>query len=368
MAPPELARHAPGLDVLQPLEIGLLPILRHEARAAFAHGFERRLRQRLGVDIPLVGEPRLEHRARAVAVRHHVLMVVDALEQPALLHHVDDALARRETVEPVEGGDRRREFRRGVDAFVEISIGGKRHLRLRIEHVDEPQPMPLADLEIVEVMRRGDFHRAGALLGIGIFVGDDRDQPADQRQTHALSDQRRIALVLRMHGDRRVAQHRLGPRRRDDDIFAGLFPGSSTIGYLKRHRWPFTSTCCDFEIGDRRVQRRVPVDETLVAVEQAVAIELNENLAHGARQAFIQREAFARPVAARRRAASAARRSCRRTPPSIPRRARRISRGRVRGDARLALRELALDDHLASRCRHGRCPAARARRRPSCAR
>ena len=31
MTPPELTRHAPGLDILQPLEIGLLPILRHES-------------------------------------------------------------------------------------------------------------------------------------------------------------------------------------------------------------------------------------------------------------------------------------------------------------------------------------------------
>ena len=32
MAPPELARDAPGLDVLHPLEIGLFPVLRHEGR------------------------------------------------------------------------------------------------------------------------------------------------------------------------------------------------------------------------------------------------------------------------------------------------------------------------------------------------
>ena len=33
MAPPELARDAPGLDVLHPLEIGLFPVLRHERRS-----------------------------------------------------------------------------------------------------------------------------------------------------------------------------------------------------------------------------------------------------------------------------------------------------------------------------------------------
>ena len=32
-----------------------------------------------------------------------------------------------------------------------------------------------------------------------------------------LADQRAIALVVGMHRDRDVAEHRLGPRRRDDD-------------------------------------------------------------------------------------------------------------------------------------------------------
>ena len=45
------------------------------------------------------------------------------------------------------------------------------------------------------------------------------------------------------------------------------------------------------------MQHRVPIDEALVLVEQPVAIELHEDLHDGARQAFIEREALARPVA-----------------------------------------------------------------------
>ena len=77
--------------------------------------------------------------------------------------------------------------------------------------------MPPADLEVVEVVRRRDLDRAGALLRIGIFVGDDRDAPADQRQDRVLADQMPVALVVRMHRDRGVAQHRLRPRGRDRD-------------------------------------------------------------------------------------------------------------------------------------------------------
>ena len=67
----------------------------------------------------------------------------------------------------------------------------------------EGERVPLADLEIVEIMRRRDLHRARALLGVGIGVGDDRDQASDERQLHALADEMPVALIVRMHGDRR---------------------------------------------------------------------------------------------------------------------------------------------------------------------
>ena len=53
------------------------------------------------------------------------------------------------------------------------------------------------------------------------------------------------------------------------------------------------------EIGDRGQQLRVPVHQPLVFVDQPLAIEFDEHLDHGARQAFIHGEALARPVAGR---------------------------------------------------------------------
>ena len=101
MAPPELARDAPRLDVLHPVVIGLLPVLRHELGAALAHRRERRKAQLLGVDVPLVGEERLDHGTRAVAVRHHVGVWLDLVDQALLFQPRDDLLARHEAVEPV---------------------------------------------------------------------------------------------------------------------------------------------------------------------------------------------------------------------------------------------------------------------------
>ena len=102
MPPPDLARDAPRLDVLHPVVEGRFPLRRHEHGLAPAHRLDRRLRQRLGVDIPLVGEKRLDHCAGAVAVRHGVRGRLDLVEQPARLQMLDDALSRREAVEAVQ--------------------------------------------------------------------------------------------------------------------------------------------------------------------------------------------------------------------------------------------------------------------------
>ena len=52
-----------------------------------------------------------------------------------------------------------------------------------------------------------------------------------------------------------------------------------------------------FEIGDRGQQFRVPVDQPLVLVDQAFAVQFDEHLHDRARQALVHGETFARPVA-----------------------------------------------------------------------
>ena len=94
MAPPDLPGNAPRLDIVHPVEKGRFPLRRHEHGLAFAHRRDRRLRQRLGVDIPLIGEKRLEHRAGAVAVRHDMARRLDLVDEAARLKLLDDELSR----------------------------------------------------------------------------------------------------------------------------------------------------------------------------------------------------------------------------------------------------------------------------------
>ncbi len=99
MAPPQLAADAPVLDVLHPLEIGLGPVLRHETNAAVLHALDRGLGERRDAHIPLIGEPRLEHRVATIATRNLVRVRLDLLDQAQRLEVGDDLLARDETIQ-----------------------------------------------------------------------------------------------------------------------------------------------------------------------------------------------------------------------------------------------------------------------------
>ena len=205
--PPQLARDAPGLDVLEPVIIGLGPALRHHLDRARAHRLDRGLRQRLGIDIPLVGQPGLDHHARAVAIGRLDDSILDLLEQAGGVDRFDHLLARLEAVE-------------AEIIFRDQTIRSLDQLRLAIEHVEHLaglETRALADLEIVEVMPRRDLHRARTELGIGMLIGNDRDQPAGDRQLHHLADPRPVTIILGVHCDRHVGEHRLRPRRRDRD-------------------------------------------------------------------------------------------------------------------------------------------------------
>src|SRR5579862_3687336 len=126
----------------------------------------------------------------------------------------------------------------------------------------------------------------------GVIVTDYRNAPADQRQDGRLADQMLEPLIFRMHRDRDVAEHGFGPCRCHDDEFVTAVDRifdepEAALGLDLLH----------FEIGDRGFQFRVPIDQPLVLVDEALAVKRDEHLHHRARQALVHGEAFARPVA-----------------------------------------------------------------------
>lgn len=150
------------------------------------------------------------------------------------------------------------------------------------------QTVPLADLEVVRVVRGRDLDGARAELGVDVLVGDDRDAAAGERQLDLLADQVLVAVVLRVNGNSRVAQHRLGTGRRDDDgVLALAVPDGDELAVVV--------LVLDLDVRDGRETARTPVDDALGPVDQLVVVELLEDGLDGLGQTLVHGEALTRP-------------------------------------------------------------------------
>ena len=195
--PPELPGDTPGLDVFHPVEIGLFPVFRDEFGLAVLYRRNGRLSHCLCVDIPLIRHPRLNDDIGAVAERLFDLEVLDLLKEFCGLECLNNFLARLKPLKAAILG--------WNASFVRLSAihdmrGGVQNVQWRVAR-------PLADFEIVEVMRRGNLHRTGALVRVGIFIGNDRYTAPDNGQLDKFADQARIARIFRMHRNAGIAQH-----------------------------------------------------------------------------------------------------------------------------------------------------------------
>jgi hypothetical protein len=113
-------------------------------------------------------------------MRHLVGVRLDLFQEAKLFELGDDGLPGGEPVLPGERADEVwiRDSLDGAQLALDLA---EEDARLGVEHRRHGDAVALAHLEVVEVVRRGDLDRAGALLGVGVFVRHHRDRPPDQR-------------------------------------------------------------------------------------------------------------------------------------------------------------------------------------------
>ena len=271
MSPPKLATDAPIFDITHPFEVGPRPVLRNKLDLARGHGFDGGFGERRDFDVPLVRQIRLDHRSRTIAARHHQLVLVDTLEQALFGQFFDDACACLETIEPVQFGWR---------VFVDLCVGR--------EDVDDGELMTLADFVVVEIVRRGDLHATGSELRINVGITDDRNRSIGQRQPQLLSDEMPIALIVRMHGNRGVAEHRLGAGRSNDEMSAAI---RQWITQMPKRSVFFSAQHLEIRYGG--LQHRIPVHQSLAAIDETFFVQAHEYFGYGLRETLIHREAIA---------------------------------------------------------------------------
>ncbi len=152
--------------------------------------------------------------------------------------------------------------------------------------------MAPAHLEVAGIVERRDLHQAGAELAVHRGVGHERQPAADQRQHRRLAVEMGVALVVRMQGHGRVAEHRLRAGRRHHDALVAPLHRIGDVVELARHRLHL-----HFEVGDGGAEGGRPVDHVLAAGDEPLAMEADEGLAHRPGEAGVEGEALARPVA-----------------------------------------------------------------------
>ncbi len=280
-------------------------------------------------DVPLVAQVRLDGGVGAVGVADGVLVGALIFEEGAGLELCDDLLARffaAEADEDVGVAD--------VGPAVFVADGG-----VRRHDVDHVQLVALADVVVVGVVRGGDLQKSGRVLRLGVVavgvrhddvvVFHDRDDAADEGELDVVAAERLGARVIRVDGDGGVTEVGLGARGGDGD--PGLFfrrvvccAGVAAAGELVpgegldvRHGSESRATrsratyegvaqvvevavdfaVFDFVVGERGLRYRVPVDEALAAVDEAVFEEPEEGLAHRGGALVVHGEALAVPVA-----------------------------------------------------------------------
>ncbi|MNI25655.1 hypothetical protein D3C73_793170 [compost metagenome] len=224
-------------------------------------------------------------------------MIVNADQQAGGVERGHDLLARFEAVETgVFGRDL------AVDGFVKRAVeveylAGRQNGGVLVEDVQQRQVVTLADFVVVEVVGRGDFHAAGAEFRVAVIVGDDRDAAANQRQLDKFADQGFVAFIVRVNGHGGVAEHGFRASGRDDQevvAFSGLGAVGQRVFQVPQET--FLVVVFHFEVGNRRVQLGVPVDQALAAVDQAVFVQADESLFNGLREAVVHGEALAAPI------------------------------------------------------------------------
>ncbi len=85
MAPPELARDAPVMDVAHPLEISFGVLRGRELDVALLDSGDGLVGQRLNLHKPLCRQARLYNGFAAVALAHRIGVLADGSEQPLRL-------------------------------------------------------------------------------------------------------------------------------------------------------------------------------------------------------------------------------------------------------------------------------------------
>ncbi len=151
-----------------------------------------------------------------------------------------------------------------------------------------------AHFEVVGIVGGSHFHRARSERGVHVIVGEYGKASPDDWKDSVPSDQASVPLVVGIHRDPRIAQHRLGPGCRHLDILLRVFQG---IADIPEKRVDFLVLY--FDIGYYRVASGAEVHHVVSFVDEPLLVKAHKHLGYGLRATFVHGEPLPGPITRR---------------------------------------------------------------------
>ena len=167
------------------------------------------------------------------------------------------------------------------------------HRAVRI-HADRLRKIvAFRNCEVIRIMGRRALHDGGAEVHVDIIIADDRQFLSVCRVDRMLSDQMLVALVVRVHDDAHIAEHRLRTGGRNMEFLAGLNDLVAHVVHLAG-----IILIVDLDVAEGSAGFRIPVDDPPAAVDQAFVVQGHEHMADCFVETFIHRETLTAVVQA----------------------------------------------------------------------
>ena len=159
-------------------------------------------------------------------------------------------------------------------------------------------------------MGGGDLQATRTELDIHVFVFDDGDDAAHNRNNHLLALQPLVLRVVGVDAHGHVAHDGLGSGRSHNRVVAAgilvdnvAFPSDKIAGHAICHIVLHVVQLCvlllidHFLVGEGSEGLGIPVDHAHATIDEALAVEIDKHLDDAFRAHFIHREGGAVPVA-----------------------------------------------------------------------
>ena len=325
VAPPELPRDAPVLDVLHQVVVGLLPLVGDDLR-------------------PVPCSTAIDGRLASGFLTNHCVEIIGSTTAAALAarerEHVRLGLAR--------AGPSRRA--RAFTAGARLACG---RARRRARRCRSSRPVEVEDVISSSLWRLPVAKSLKSCAGVTLTApvpnfGSTRTASVTMGISRPERGCTSFLPWRSCSAGRRGARRPRCRRAWSRGGWSATTTAPALPASVPDDRWsscPCPVLVLDLEVGERRAALGAPVDEPRRAVDEPLLVQAHEGLAHRAVHVRVHREPLARPV--RRCAQHRAARGCgRRSRPSTPTRARRTPRGRGRGGSCPRLASCALDHDL----------------------